>query len=147
MAVNRIRIAARPAEVFDVLADGWTYADWVVGAKRVRSVDDGWPSVGAKIHHTVGVGPLSLDDNTEVIEAKPPHHLVLHARGRPLGKARVEMQLEPADGGTQVTMIENIVAHTGLIARGFDALIWLRNAETLRRLQRLAARRSARSAA
>ena len=40
-----------PQAVFDVLTDGWTYATWVVGAARIRAVDENfratifeWPS-------------------------------------------------------------------------------------------------------
>ncbi len=37
-AVHR-DVAAPAAAVWGVLADGWLYANWVVGASRVRSVD------------------------------------------------------------------------------------------------------------
>ena len=41
------RSIAAPAEaVWAVLADGWQYATWVVGASRVRAVDAGWPQGG-----------------------------------------------------------------------------------------------------
>ena len=39
-----------------MLSDGWSYATWVVGAARIRDVDDGWPTVGTKIHHPSGSG-------------------------------------------------------------------------------------------
>src|SRR6476469_10361131 len=78
---------ATPAQVWDVLADGWTYASWVVGASRVRSVDPSWPAPGALIHHSAGAWPLLLDDETEVVESEPGRRLVLQARGRPLGAA------------------------------------------------------------
>jgi len=31
-------------QVWDVLGDGWLYPLWVVGASRIRDVDDGWPA-------------------------------------------------------------------------------------------------------
>lgn len=125
--------------VFRVLADGWRYADWVVGAKRIRAVDEGFPSVGARIHHTLGVGPLKLRDDTEVVELDRPRRLVLHARARPTGVARVTMTLQEAAGGTVVTMEERPVR--GLAARLDGALldlaIWARNVRSLRRLRRI----------
>ena len=45
------------------------YGDWVVGSKRIRAADASWPAPGSRFHHTVGVGPLSLDDHTESLEA------------------------------------------------------------------------------
>ena len=59
-------IDATPDVVFDVLADGWVYAAWVVGASRVRSVDAGWPREGTRIHHSVGAWPLLVHDTTHV---------------------------------------------------------------------------------
>ena len=41
-------IAPHPTGIFAVLADGWSYAGWVVGAAHIRGVDDGWPAVGAR---------------------------------------------------------------------------------------------------
>jgi hypothetical protein len=34
-------IDTTPDRIFAVLADGWTYASWVVGAAHIRDVDDG----------------------------------------------------------------------------------------------------------
>ena len=45
-------IDATPEQVFSVLADGWLYPSWVVGASRIRAVDDSWPSPGAELHFT-----------------------------------------------------------------------------------------------
>lgn len=138
MAVNRIRIDATPAQTFDVLADAGTYADWVVGTKRVRGVDDGWPAAGTCLHHTVGIGPITLDDSTEVLEVARPARLVLEARGRPLGAARVELHLEADGDGTKVTMVEELMSSSRAARRLADGLVWLRNCESLRRLRRLA---------
>ncbi len=41
------RVDAPAEAVWSVLADGWSYANWVVGAARVRDVDPGWPAQGA----------------------------------------------------------------------------------------------------
>lgn len=75
MAVNETTVAVPPEEVFALFADGKRYADWVVGAKRIRSVDPAWPQVGAKLYHTVGAGPLEVKDNTQVLEVEAPERL------------------------------------------------------------------------
>ena len=66
MAVQR-RLNCSPEQVFAVLCDGWTYPVWVVGASRMRSVDEGWPTPGTKLHHSFGTWPLLIDDTTEVL--------------------------------------------------------------------------------
>ena len=46
-----------PEDVWNVLADGWLYGLWVVGASRIRGVDRSWPSPDSRIHHSVGSWP------------------------------------------------------------------------------------------
>lgn len=135
MAVNEVHIDAGPAQVFGYLSDGRKYAEWVVGAKRIRAVDEGWPAVGSRIHHTVGAGPLTLDDHTEVLEVEPTTLLVLDARARPIGRARVELRLEEDGTGTKVVMRETVASVSPRLGRLFDPLIHLRNVEALRRLR------------
>lgn len=79
MPRSEIEIAAPPESVWAVLADAQRYWDWVVGAKEVRDADESWPSPGAKLHHSSGVGPLTVEDETRVLESEQPRRLVLHA--------------------------------------------------------------------
>jgi uncharacterized protein YndB with AHSA1/START domain len=148
MTTNTRLIDATPEQVWDVLADGWLYPLWVVGATRMRDVDDSWPQTGAKIHHSAGVWPAVIDDNTEVLESQPPRLLRLRARGWPLGEAEVELTLAPAGDKTEVTIVEDAVHGPGALVpqplRG--SLIKWRNVESLRRLGFIAEGRSARSA-
>ena len=64
--VVRRTIQAVPARVWAVLADGWLYPSWVVGASRMRDVEESWPAPGSQLHHSVGLWPLLLDDRTEL---------------------------------------------------------------------------------
>ena len=132
--------------VWSVLTDGWTYAAWVVGTSRIRDVDPSWPAVGARIHHSVGVWPLLLDDQTEVIDADPGRLLVLRAKGWPAGEAMVQLELHHADsGGSRIVIREDAVAGPlhRLAPRPLrQAAIVPRNIETLRRLAFLAQGRS-----
>ncbi|MDT7709005.1 MAG: hypothetical protein QOG20_4612 [Pseudonocardiales bacterium] len=133
--VSRV-VHASPQEVFAVLADGWTYPLWVVGATHMREVDPNWPAVGSRLHHSVGTWPLQIHDITEVRAAEPGQLLELHARAWPSGAARVRITLAPSPGGTLVTMGEQ--AESGparLIPRPAQAIMLkLRNTESLNRL-------------
>ena len=54
MATNSRVVQAPPEKVWEVLSDGWLYPLWVVGASRMRAVDEHWPALGARLHHSVG---------------------------------------------------------------------------------------------
>ena len=143
MATKSRLVHATPAQVWDVLSDGWLYPVWVVGASRMREVDDTWPAVGSKLHHSVGVWPLLINDNTEVTHATPHHSLTLRARGWPIGEARVHITLEAVGAETNVVIEEDPVSGPGAFVpppvRGLS-LKW-RNTETLRRLAFIAENR------
>lgn len=145
MARNRITIDAPPEAVFDVLSDGSSYDDFVVGTKRIRSSDAAWPQPGSTFHHTMGVGPLQLNDFSRVLEADPPRRLVLQVRGLPLGVARVAFTVEPHGAGSSVTLEEHGEGGPLVVLAGrlLDVALVVRNAETLRRFKRLVERRAA----
>jgi uncharacterized protein YndB with AHSA1/START domain len=129
--------SASPAAVWGVIADGWTYAAWVVGASRIRAVEGTWPGEGSRIHHSVGAWPVLLSDETVVVRSDPGHLLRLQARSRPLGEAFVEIAIEPeAGGGSRLEMREEATHGLArLIPQPVrQAAIAPRNAETLRRL-------------
>lgn len=140
MACNRRIIEASPQAVFDVLADPRGYAYWVIGSAEIREADDDWPAEGSRFHHSIRVGPVKVQDHTRVEEARPPDFLQLKAKARPLGTARVKLELEPVDGGTQVTMTENPAdrATAFLFMPLTHFLTWGRNVRSLDRLAELA---------
>jgi len=136
VTVNVRTIDAPPQAVWDVLSDGWLYPLWVVGATRMRAVDQDWPAVGSRIHHSAGVWPVVVDDNTEVKAAEPLQRLQLRAKGWPLGEADVVLTLEAVGAGTRVTIEEDAAEGPGRLVPGplrAPMLKW-RNTETLRRL-------------
>lgn len=142
MAVTEAVIAASPERVFALLADGRSYERWVVGAKKIRDVDAGWPAPGSKIHHSVGVGPLVVRDTTEVVEVHEPSRLVLEARVRPTGVASIDLRLVPEDGVTRVVMREAPVSGpASLLPKALtDWAIDRRNRRALDRLREMAER-------
>jgi uncharacterized protein YndB with AHSA1/START domain len=140
MARNQRLIPVSPERVFAVLSDPDAYGHWVVGSDTIRDADAAWPAVGSRFHHRVGIGPLKVNDHTEVLAMEPARRLELHAKARPLGTAKVALDLERRGGGTMVTMVEdpgdpltrllfNPITHF---------LVRRRNDESLRRLERLA---------
>lgn len=137
MSSNTTTIDAPPSAVWDVLSDGWIYPLWVVGATRVRDVDESFPSPGARIHHSVGVWPVVINDKTEVLEAWPERFLRLRAHARPGGTAWVEIELAERDGGTEVTIREDVDAGPAMFIPPplRHALLKWRNVESLRRLR------------
>ncbi len=134
--VSRI-IDAPPEAVFAVLADGWLYAGWVVGSSHIRDVDEGWPALGTRIHHSVGPWPLHIQDVTVVKAVEPGTSLSLEARGWPLGAADVGLTLLPhGEGRTEVRMMETVTRGPGkVLPEAVQALIAKpRNTEALARL-------------
>lgn len=136
------RTPAAPADVWAVVADGWTYPSWVVGASRMRAVSADWPQVGATLHHSAGTWPALLDDTTTVREMVPAERVVLRAEGGPVGSAVVDLTLTPDGTGTQLAIREDAVSGPGSLVPTpvRQALIAPRNRETLRRLALMAER-------
>lgn len=137
-----------PAAVLDVLADGWSYATWVVGTARIRAVDPQWPAPGSRIAHSVGLWPALLDDVTVARVWDPEVGIDLQARGWPAGEARVRVEVRPRPGGCTVAISEDAVRGPGsLVPRPLrSAVLVPRNTEALRRLGYLAEGRATRSA-
>jgi uncharacterized protein YndB with AHSA1/START domain len=144
MATVTATIHTPPEAVFAVLADGWLYSNWVVGTSHMRAVDAGWPSAGTRLHHASGLWPLVTRDESVVEEVEPNRRLVLTARGRPLGEARVVLELQPVNGDTLVTMTETPVSGPAKWAHNplSEAILVRRNVEALARLAALAERRT-----
>lgn len=133
-----------PEDVYAVLADGWSYATWVVGAARIRDVSPDWPSPGATIHHSVGAWPLLLHDCTIARSAEAPFRLVLEVRAWPSGQGVVAVTCEPVAEGTLVTLVEDAThgpaAFVPKVLR--DPVLDWRNTEALRRLAMMAEHRA-----
>jgi uncharacterized protein YndB with AHSA1/START domain len=148
MSRNSILIRASPEQVFDVLDDAYAYPSWVLGTRRIRSVDQEWPAVGSMFHHAIGTPVAELHDSSKVVVRQPPEHLELEVRFRPTGVATVCVDIARDHSGSLVTMEETP-------KRGFFAslprvvtepLLAVRNEVSLRRLRHLAEARSDRAA-
>jgi hypothetical protein len=140
MATNYREMKCSPEDVFAVLADGWLYPSWVVGASRIRAVDGTWPAPGSNIHHSFGVWPVLIDDATSVLALRPAEHMELKARAWPTGEGHVTIDVKPRGDGCVVRIIEDAVAGPATIVPKLvrNTGLYYRNTETLRRLAFLA---------
>jgi uncharacterized protein YndB with AHSA1/START domain len=144
MAVVQQLIPAPPERIFEVLADGWSYSDWVVGTAHIRDVDADWPAPGSQIYHQAGVWPIKLRDKTVVVSSDPPRELVMRPHLWPLGELVVRFTLTPVnERETQVTLEEEMGAGPlrWLRTKVDDLVMHHRNREALSRLSDLATRR------
>ena len=140
--VQRV-VRADRERVLEGLADGGTYVAWVGGSARIRGVDAAWPAPGARVAHSLGLGPVVIDDVTISRLWDPAGgRLELQARGWPAGEAHVTIRVDPHPAGSTVRIQEDAVAGPGtLVPRPVRQLvIGGRNRETLRRLATLAER-------
>jgi hypothetical protein len=110
----------------------------------MRAVEPGWPAVGSKIHHTIGIWPLVINDETVVESCTPQEELVLLARTRPFGQARITLRLHDTADGCRIEMAEvpvggplNLLPRRLALAAAFP-----RNRECTWRLAALAERRT-----
>jgi uncharacterized protein YndB with AHSA1/START domain len=143
VAIVTRTVQAPPGQVFAVLADGWSYSDWVVGTVHIRDVEPHWPAPGSKLHHKAGPWPLSLHDSSTVLACTPDRELKLTAGLWPMGAARVDIRLTPVDGGATRVEIEEEFTEGPLRwvqNKLNDLLLHRRNVESLRRLADIAER-------
>jgi uncharacterized protein YndB with AHSA1/START domain len=143
VAIVTRTVQAPPGQVFAVLADGWSYSDWVVGTVHIRDVEPRWPAPGSKLHHKAGPWPLSLHDSSTVLACTPDRELKLTAGLWPMGAARVDIRLTPVDGGATRVEIEEEFTEGPLRwvqNKLNDLLLHRRNVESLRRLADIAER-------
>jgi hypothetical protein len=137
---NESLIDAPLDAVFDVLRDGRRYADWVVGASRIRTVDPQFPEPGTSFGHKLGVWPLLFNDETKVVRRDGSRRLLLRAEIGIFGAATVDLRLTSEGKRTRVALIERPVTgpirwvHNPLQDRAF----WVRNWLSLHLLKRIA---------
>jgi hypothetical protein len=136
------RIISAPAQqIFEVLADGWSYASWVVGASHIRDVDPTWPAVGTRLHHNSGPWPLHIQDITVVRSVEQDRKLELEARLWVFGRVRITLTLIPlSERSTWVVMEETAIGGPAkVLPHPLQSLLLKpRNAEALARLADMA---------
>ncbi|MCS0604334.1 SRPBCC family protein [Streptomyces sp. LP11] len=136
MAVRHRLIKADPAVVWDVLADGSRYGDWVVGTSRSEVRSGRWPQEGSTLGYEIRLGPLRIGNETVVRRCREGSELELEAQAGFLGTARIAIELRTWGRHCLVIVDEHPLQGAGgaLHNVGFEALIQLRHRAMLARL-------------
>lgn len=132
---------ATPEDVFSVLADPTTYPDWLIGAAKIRDVDENFPSPGSKFHHMVGMRPFVVADYSEVLDVEPDRVLVLHVKARPLFAGKVAFRITGSDEGCVLTCEEIPDLPLVPLRPLIDPLVHARNQKSLQSMETLVMQR------
>lgn len=135
MSTVHTTIDAPLDDVWEALVDVRTYPDWLIGAREIRRIDDGWPAPGTAFHHTVGVGPFTISDRTRSDAVESNRVLALDVRAWPLVHGKVRFELRPAAGGTEVEMEEHPIGIHRVLAPLMSPLALARNRASLEKLE------------
>ena len=138
MAVRNVLIPYEPDAVWSVLADGSSYAEWVVGTKEIHSVDQNWPQVGSSLRFTAGLGRLSITDCTTSRLCVAGSRLELEARALPYGSVRISIEILPWGDESVVIIDEHpLRGPSPLLENPLVELgLTIRNRQMLRKLAR-----------
>ncbi|WP_225823387.1 SRPBCC family protein [Streptomyces naphthomycinicus] len=138
MAVRHRVIKADPATVWQVLADGHRYADWVVGTGASRPKQGSWPRKDASIAYEIRLGPLRLANETVVRHCREGSLLELEIMAGFLGTARFSIELREWGEHCLVLVDEHPLQGAGGVLHnaGVEALIQVRHRSMLARLAR-----------
>lgn len=140
MAQRHQLVKCPPHGVWRVLANGDSYARWVVGTQKILRVDPTWPAVDAELRFQAGLGPLHIKDSCIVRICEPQHRLELEAIAQPFGTARIAFTLTPWGDYTLVTLTEHPLLGSGARLYGpiSERLLHLRNRSLLINLAQVA---------
>jgi uncharacterized protein YndB with AHSA1/START domain len=129
-------IPTSPERVYAVLAEPSTYPGWLVGAERIRDVDDAFPQPGTGFDHEVGGGGLTVGDRTTSLDVDPGRELDLDVHAGPF-HAHVRFELRSASGGaTSVRLSEEPVGLSRGLTPVLRVALGARNRWSLARLRR-----------
>lgn len=148
MAQRQQLVRCPPHQVWKILADGHSYAEWVVGTQEILDVDAAWPGVGAALRFRVGLGPAHFTDTCVVRICEPGQRLELEAKAQLFGTARIAFTLIPWAGNTVVILDEHPLLGPGARVQGppSELILHLRNRRMLGNLARIAVQEHERAA-
>lgn len=147
MALHNIIVRAHPKDVWEVLADPYSYDQWVMGTKRIVYADSDWPAPGSAFDYEAGLGPLGFRGQTVVREAEEPSRLEMEADAKLLA-ARVAISVKPWGDDSLVVLEERWIRGSYLLLENpvVDLALNIRNRVMVKHLAREVQRRSSRAA-
>ena len=119
---HRVRTAAPPSLVWEVLGDPARWPEFDVFLTKVRGADG--PAAAGQ--HLVGISRWTvLGIPLDVVEATPEERLVMRVRTAPAVTEELTFVLTPTTKGGTVITVSLVVE--GLLARPAVPLLWLAN--------------------
>ena len=142
MALHNILVRAHPDADWEVLADPYSYSDWVLGTKEIGSADPDWPAVGSAFGYVAGLGPFRFASRTVVREVDRARRLDMEADARIL-TARVAISVREWGEGCLVVLEEHWIRGPQLLPGNpiIDLALSIRNRMMVRNLAALVERR------
>jgi uncharacterized protein YndB with AHSA1/START domain len=101
--VESVVIERTPEEVWAVVADLDTHAEWRPAIVELKQVSEGPLGVGSRIREVLSWRGREIVIDDVVTAYEPPHRLGIHG-GWKAADFDVDFRLEPHDNGTAVTM-------------------------------------------
>jgi uncharacterized protein YndB with AHSA1/START domain len=96
-----ICIDASPADVWKMVMDPDSLAEWVTIHRKLLHADDGPPRVGYLMDQRIHMRGVSLDVHWTLVECRPAELAVWEGRGPARSRAHSEYILKAEDGGTR----------------------------------------------
>jgi uncharacterized protein YndB with AHSA1/START domain len=96
-----IRIAAPPAEVWNLVMDPESLGEWVTIHRKLVHADGGPPRVGYAMDQQIHMRGVNLEVHWKLVDCRPEELAVWEGRGPARSRARSEYVLKAEDGGTR----------------------------------------------
>jgi uncharacterized protein YndB with AHSA1/START domain len=96
-----IRIDAPPADVWKLIMDPDSLAEWVTIHRKLLNADGGPPRVGYEMDQRIHMRGVSLDVHWRLVECQAPELAVWEGRGPARSRANTEYVLKDEYGGTR----------------------------------------------
>lgn len=101
---REIQIERPPDEVFALLTDPDRLPDWATVVVKTRDISDRPLRNGCTFRQTIRVLGRELETDWRVEELEPPRHVAYAASGAIGGTLTMRQNVEPADGGSRVSL-------------------------------------------
>lgn len=144
--MHNMIVRAHPKDVWEVLADPYSYDQWVMGTKQIVCADREWPAVGSAFIYEAGLGPLRFRGRTAVREVEEPSRLEMEADAKLLA-ARVAISIKRWGDESRVVLEEHWIRGSYLLLENpvVDLALNIRNRVMVKYLAREVQRRAHRA--
>jgi len=100
--VVSVELDASPADVWRDLEQIEHHVEWMADAKEIRFVTEQTRGVGTRFRCRTGIGPITVDDEMEVVSWEPERRMGVRHSGVVTGTGSFELQ--PLDDGHRTSM-------------------------------------------